>query len=86
MKLKNRLKSYSFWLGIISAILLVVKSLFKIDINMEYANETITAILGALVVAGIISYPTEKIDNDTDLDDNNSTDNNNTDNNTTDKT
>lgn len=62
MKFKKQLKSYSFWLGIISAILLVIKSIFKIDLDMEYANETLTAILGALVVAGIINYPTDDAD------------------------
>lgn len=54
--MKERLKSYSFWVSIASAIMAVLQIIFaKLDIDVF--NELTTAFLGVLVVAGIIDKP-----------------------------
>lgn len=58
MKWKNRLTNYNFWISIISAVLLIFQA-FDIDFDIAYINEIATAVLGLLVVIGIISDPTK---------------------------
>lgn len=58
MKWKNRLTNYNFWISIASAILLIIQA-FKIEFNIAYLNEIATAVLGILVMIGIISDPTK---------------------------
>ena len=58
MKWKNRLTNYNFWISIISAVLLILQA-FKINFDIAYINEIATAVLGLLVVIGIISDPTK---------------------------
>lgn len=54
--MKDRLKSYSFWVSIASAVMAVLQIIFaKLDIDVF--NELTTAFLGVLVVAGIIDKP-----------------------------
>ena len=57
MNWKNRLKNYNFWISIFSAVLLILQAL-KIEFDIAYVNEIFTAVLGLLVVIGIISDPT----------------------------
>ena len=55
---KNRLTNYNFWISIVSAVLLILQS-FDIQFDVEHINEIITAVLGLLVVIGIINDPTK---------------------------
>lgn len=57
MNWKNRLTNYNFWISIFSAALLILQAL-KIEFDIAYVNEIFTAVLGLLVVIGIISDPT----------------------------
>ncbi len=57
MNWKNRLTNYNFWISIFSAVLLILQAL-KIEFDIAYVNEIFTAILGLLVVIGIINDPT----------------------------
>ena len=54
MKWKNRLTNYNFWISLISAVLLILQAF-----NIAYVSEIATAVLGLLVVIGIISDPTK---------------------------
>lgn len=58
MKWNNRLTNYNFWISIVSAVLLILQA-FKLEFDVAYANEIITAVLGLLVVIGIINDPTK---------------------------
>ena len=57
MNWKNRLTNYNFWISMFSAVLLILQAL-KIEFDILYVNEIFTAVLGLLVVIGIISDPT----------------------------
>ncbi len=57
MNWKNRLTNYNFWISMFSAVLLILQAL-KIEFDIVYINEIFTAVLGLLVVIGIISDPT----------------------------
>lgn len=57
MKWKNRLTNYNFWISIVSAVLLILQA-FDINFDIAYINEIATAVLGLLVVIGIITDPT----------------------------
>ena len=57
MKWKNRLTNYNFWISIVSAVLLILQA-FNINFDIAYINEIATAVLGLLVVIGIINDPT----------------------------
>ena len=65
MNWKNRLKNYNFWISLFSAILLILQAL-KIEFDVAYINEIFTAVLGLLVVVGIISDPTRTLSKSTD--------------------
>ena len=58
MKWKNRLTNYNFWISIVSAVLLICQAL-NLEFDIAYINEIVTAVLGLLVVIGIISDPTK---------------------------
>ena len=57
MNWKNRLRNYNFWISMFSAVLLILQAL-KLEFDIAYVNEIFTAVLGLLVVIGIISDPT----------------------------
>lgn len=57
---KNRLKNYNFWLGLISAILLILQTVFNYQFDSAYINEIISAVLGLFVVIGVIANPTKE--------------------------
>ena len=61
MNWKNRLKNYNFWISIFSAVLLILQAL-KIEFDVAYVNEIFTAVLGLLVVVGIIIDPTKTVE------------------------
>lgn len=56
MNWKNKLTNYNFWIAIVSAVLLILQA-FDISFDIAYINEIVTAVLGLLVVIGIISNP-----------------------------
>lgn len=58
MKWKNRLTNYNFWISIVSAVLLILQA-FNLEFDIMYINEISTAVLGLLVVIGIVSDPTK---------------------------
>lgn len=58
MNWKNRLTNYNFWVSIVSAVILILQAL-KIKFDFVYINEVVTAVLGLLVVIGIINDPTK---------------------------
>ena len=58
MNWKNRLTNYNFWISIVSAVLLILQA-FEFQFDIMYINEIATAVLGLLVVIGIINDPTK---------------------------
>ncbi len=62
MKWKNRLTNYNFWVSIVSAVLLILQS-FDVQFDISNFNEITTAVLGLLVVIGIINDPTKSSTN-----------------------
>lgn len=63
MNWKNRLTNYNFWISIVSAVLLILQA-FEFHFDIMYINEIATAVLGLLVVIGIINDPTKSGKND----------------------
>ncbi len=63
MNWKNRLTNYNFWISIVSAVLLILQA-FDISFDIAYINEIVTAVLGLLVVIGIINDPTKSSKNE----------------------
>lgn len=63
--MKNRLTNYNFWISMFSAVLLILQAL-KIEFDIAYVNEIFTAVLGLLVVVGIIIDPTKTATKTTD--------------------
>lgn len=64
MKTNNKsgklIKSYGFWMSLLSGIVLVivqVLSLFNINVQSKAITDVISGFLGCLVVAGILSKP-----------------------------
>lgn len=60
MNLKSKVKSYSFWISLISAILIVVRIVgehFNWFINEGFIMDVVTAVCGVLVLLGILSAP-----------------------------
>lgn len=56
MKLKERIKSVGFWVGIISAVFLALGA-FGVEIGDDTASAVINAVCSLLVMLGIISAP-----------------------------
>ena len=55
MKFFKKLKSSNFWVSMISAVVLILQAVFNVEIKTEYLNQIIMAILGILVMTGIVS-------------------------------
>lgn len=51
--MKDKLKSYEFWVSVISAVLVVLQTM-SMKIDVPHITEITTAFLGALSVAGIL--------------------------------
>lgn len=65
--MKEKLKNYSFWVGLVASIMLVVKFIaesFGFSIDEEVVNNVVNAILGVLTVVGVINKPKQNVDND----------------------
>lgn len=61
---KNRLKTYSFWVSLASAILLLIQSVGKplgLVLNEELYMSIVNSVLGVFVVLGIISHPAQTL-------------------------
>ncbi|MGN0765527.1 MAG: hypothetical protein ACI4MO_03510 [Christensenellales bacterium] len=54
--MKEKLKSYNFWLSVISAILVALSSING-ELNIPYIDKVLTAVLGVFAVSGIVSKP-----------------------------
>ena len=64
MKLKNRVKTYSFWVSLTSAIILIVKLIgqkYGLNIDETFISDLVTTICGLLVILGIIVVPKSDI-------------------------
>lgn len=75
MKLKDRIKTYNFWVSLSSAIFLIIKVLgnqvgFKVDESLF--SDLITSLCSILVILGIIVPPTKIVNKDSNLIDDNS--------------
>lgn len=51
--MKEKLRSYEFWVSVFSAVLVVLQTL-STQINIPHMTEVMTAFLGALCVVGIL--------------------------------
>ncbi len=63
MKWKNRLTNYNFWISIASASLLILRA-FDVKMDIANINEIVTAVLGLLVMIGIVNDPTRSSKDD----------------------
>lgn len=92
MNLKNRIKTYAFWVALSSAVVVLVQSigkLFGFEIESSTIENVIMSICGVLIVLGIVTNSTDSqkssddtfADNDSNNDqcqnDNNTPDDNN---------
>ena len=72
MKFFKKLKSSNFWVSMISAVVLILQAVFNIDIKTEYLSQIIMAMLGVLVMTGIVSdSPSSENQNKQDINVNN---------------
>lgn len=55
MKFLKKLKSSNFWVSMISAVVLILQAVFNVEIKTEYLTQIIMAILGLLVMSGIVT-------------------------------
>lgn len=63
MKLKERIKTYNFWVSLSSAVFLVLKLLgeqFNFNVDEGLFSDIFTTLCGILVILGIIVPPTSK--------------------------
>ncbi len=51
--MKEKLKSYEFWVSIVSAVMVVLQSL-SLKFDLPYIQESVTGFLGILAVVGIL--------------------------------
>ena len=80
MKLKDRIKTYNFWVSLSSAVFLLLKLLghqFNFYVDENIFSDLITSLCGILVILGIIVPPTSKTTNTSIINDNNFVDLNN---------
>lgn len=75
----EKLRSYSFWVGLVSGLLLVVKFVaesFGFSIPEDNINSIVNSVLSILTILGVINKPpkkesdtnTEDIEENTDID------------------
>ena len=67
MSLKEKIKSYSFWVSLASAIILILKVIgakFGFDIDESLASSLVTSLCSILVLLGIIVTPAPKTTQD----------------------
>ena len=61
--MKDKLKSYSFWVSLLGTIGIIVQSILKefgIAFNQQALDSVITGICGILVLFGVCSAPVPK--------------------------
>ncbi|MDE6210385.1 MAG: hypothetical protein K2O31_02970 [Clostridia bacterium] len=51
--MKEKLKSYEFWVSIVSAVMVVLQSI-SLKFDLPYIQEIVMGFLGVLAVAGIV--------------------------------
>jgi uncharacterized membrane protein len=51
--MRDKLKSVNFWLSVIGGLILLIQS-FGVKIDAPAANEALTLISGALILAGVL--------------------------------
>lgn len=64
MKLKDRAKTYSFWVSLTSAVILIIKLIgqkYGLAIDETFISDLVTTICGLLVILGIIVIPKTEI-------------------------
>ena len=64
MKLKDKIKSYSFWVSLTSAIILILKILgnrFNFIVDETMVSDLFTALCSILVLLGIIVPPSQQV-------------------------
>lgn len=59
--MKYKLKSYNFWIGVISAIILLLQTLGA-QLDMQYIDKVVNSFLGILAVVGILDKPVNAIE------------------------
>ena len=72
MKLKNLMKSYSFWTTLAGALVILVNSLgavFGFQIEEKLISDIVMAVAGVLVAFGIVTLPASTKDKTTESDD-----------------
>ncbi len=72
MKLKNLIKSYSFWTALAGALVILVNSLgavFGFQIEEKLISDIVMAVAGVLVAFGIVTLPASTKDKTTESDD-----------------
>ena len=63
MKLKKRIKTYSFWVSMASAVLLIISTLgkkFNFSVDEKMYNDLFSAFCAILILLGVIVPPTKK--------------------------
>ena len=56
MRLKDKLKTKGFWVRIVSAVIVILQA-FGLKLDAPAVNEILTAVVGLLVIFGIVSDP-----------------------------
>ncbi|MDE6473548.1 MAG: hypothetical protein K2L70_00405 [Clostridia bacterium] len=51
--MKEKLKSYEFWVSVVSAVMVVLQSI-SLKFDLPYIQEVVMGFLGVLAVAGIV--------------------------------
>lgn len=63
MNIKEKMKSYSFWMSLTSAVILVIKLIgqkYGFVIDDGFISDLVTSLCGVFVILGIIVLPTNK--------------------------
>lgn len=64
--MKEKLKTYSFWVGLVASVMLVVKFVaenFGFKIDEDLVNNVVNSILGILTIFGVINAPSSSTNN-----------------------
>ena len=62
MKLRERIKSMSFWTGLVGAVFLILGA-FGVEIGDQTASTVLNAVCSALVLLGIVTPPKSQAEN-----------------------
>ncbi|MDD4816058.1 MAG: hypothetical protein PHQ62_02865 [Clostridia bacterium] len=64
MKLKDRIKSYKFWVALSASLVILLKTLgsaLNFEVSEEIINGLIMGFCGVLVVLGVVEKPVQTI-------------------------